>query len=38
MFEFIIGVAIGLVVGWWFLPQPEWLKKMYAKMRGETTS
>ena len=27
MVEFIIGVAVGLVVGWNFLPQPDWVKE-----------
>lgn len=34
MFEFFIGVAVGLVVGWWFVPQPQWAKDLYAKVRG----
>lgn len=31
MFEFMIGIAIGLAVGWWFIPQPEWAKKLFNK-------
>lgn len=29
MFEFLIGAAIGLIVGWNFLPQPMWVKKLF---------
>jgi hypothetical protein len=27
----IIGFAVGLVVGWNFLPQPEWVAKWFKK-------
>ncbi len=27
MLEALIGFAAGLIVGWNFLPQPEWIKK-----------
>ncbi len=36
--EFIVGVIVGLVVGWNFLPQPEWAKnavdKVWTKVKG----
>jgi hypothetical protein len=34
MFEFILGSIVGLVVGWNVLPQPEWVKNLYAKYFG----
>lgn len=32
MFELLIGVAIGLVIGWNFLPQPAWVKNALSKI------
>ena len=32
---FWFGVAVGLVVGWNVLPQPEWAKKIYDKVLGK---
>lgn len=29
MFEFLVGLAVGLVVGWHFLPQPQWVKNLF---------
>ncbi len=29
MFEFVLGAVIGLVVGWNFLPQPQWVKDLF---------
>ena len=29
MFEFLIGGAVGLFVGWNFLPQPQWVKDLF---------
>lgn len=29
MFEFLLGAVIGLVVGWNFLPQPQWVKDLF---------
>ena len=34
MFELLIGAGIGLIVGWWFFPQPQWLKDLYTKWFG----
>jgi hypothetical protein len=35
MFVFVLGVAIGLVVGWNFLPQPEWVKEKIDELRSK---
>lgn len=32
MFNLLIGVAIGLVLGWNFLPQPAWVKSKLAEL------
>ena len=29
----VIGVLVGLIVGWNFLPQPEWVKKIVDKRK-----
>ncbi len=29
MFEFLLGAGIGLIVGWNFLPQPQWVKNLF---------
>lgn len=29
MLTFLAGVAVGLVVGWNFLPQPQWVKNLW---------
>ena len=29
MFNFALGTAIGLIVGWNVLPQPAWVKAIY---------
>ena len=34
MFGFILGAVVGLVVGWNFLPQPQWAKDLVAKILG----
>ena len=34
MFEFIIGLVAGLIIGWNFLPQPQWVKDLLAKLTG----
>ena len=34
MTNLLIGVAIGLVIGWNFLPQPEWVKRLIDKVRN----
>lgn len=36
MFELIIGIAIGVVIGW-FIPQPQWFKDAVAKAKGTTS-
>jgi hypothetical protein len=35
MMQFILGVVIGLVVGWNLFPQPEWVKNLYDKVRAK---
>ena len=34
MFELLLGAAIGLVVGWNFLPQPQFVKDWISKITG----
>jgi hypothetical protein len=34
MFEFIIGFATGLVIGWNLIPQPAWVKSLWSKVTG----
>lgn len=29
MFEFLIGLTVGLVVGWNFFPQPQWVRDLF---------
>lgn len=29
-----LGIAMGLVVGWWLLPQPSFMKRLYEKITG----
>lgn len=29
--QFLVGVVIGLVIGWNFLPQPAWVKNLVSK-------
>lgn len=31
MFELLIGVGVGLVLGWFFIPQPLWIKDLYTR-------
>lgn len=31
MMEMLIGVGIGLVVGWNILPQPTWVRNLYSR-------
>lgn len=31
MFELLIGVGIGLVIGWNILPQPTWVQNLYTR-------
>lgn len=35
MLELVVGVAIGLVIGWNFLPQPQWAKNIVSKLTGK---
>ena len=34
MFEFLMGAAVGLVVGWNVLPQPAWVAALYQRWFG----
>lgn len=33
MTTFVVGVVVGLIVGWNFLKQPEWVATQVAKLR-----
>lgn len=35
MIELLIGIAIGLIIGWNFLPQPEWIKQKLDEIRSK---
>jgi hypothetical protein len=35
MIGFILGVVVGLVVGWNFLPQPAWAKRSVDSVRNK---
>ena len=35
MFELLIGVVIGLFVGWNVFPQPVWVQELYSKWFGK---
>ena len=35
MLEIAVGVVAGLLIGWWFLPQPAWVKALWVKIAGE---
>jgi len=37
MVEMLIGAVVGLIVGWNFLPQPAWVKKLVDKVLGRET-
>jgi hypothetical protein len=34
MLELLLGFVVGALVGWHF-PQPEWVKNLLAKVKGE---
>ena len=38
MTSFLVGVAVGLVVGWNLLPQPLWVEKLYNKGKERVRS
>lgn len=31
MFEFALGVGVGLIIGWNVLPQPQWVQSLYSR-------
>jgi len=35
MIYLIIGIVVGLIIGWNLLPQPLWVKTIYDKMKGK---
>lgn len=35
MIEFLTGIAIGLIIGWNFLHQPEWIKQKLNEIRSK---
>ena len=32
MTSFVLGLVVGLIVGWNFLPQPQWVKNLVDKV------
>jgi hypothetical protein len=32
MFAFLLGCALGLIVGWNVLPQPAWIKTLWQRI------
>jgi hypothetical protein len=37
MFWLLVGIAIGLIVGWNLLPQPKWIKAKYDRVSAKVT-
>lgn len=37
MIELLVGFAAGLIVGWNFLPQPQWVLDLIAKIKAKVT-
>lgn len=35
MVELVIGFVAGLLVGWLFLPAPQWVTDLYARWSGK---
>ena len=35
MIGFVIGLGVGLIVGWNLLPQPNWVLKLFNKTKDE---
>lgn len=35
MVTFFIGLAVGLIIGWNFLPQPEWVKNIISNIKNK---
>ncbi len=35
MFDFLLGGVIGLLLGWNFLPQPQWILDLVAKLKAK---
>lgn len=31
MIEFVIGMGVGLVLGWNLIPQPSWVRNLYSR-------
>lgn len=34
MFDLLLAGAVGLLVGWFFLPKPQWADDLMAKIKG----
>jgi hypothetical protein len=34
MVDLLVGVVIGLIIGWNLLPQPQWVSDIFAKIKG----
>lgn len=37
MVYYALMFGAGLLTGWWFIPQPQWAKDLYAKIFGNKT-
>lgn len=35
MFWFLVGVAVGLLIGWNLLPQPTWVSELYEQAKAK---
>jgi len=35
MIELLVGIIIGLVIGWNFLPQPDWVKQKIDELKAK---
>lgn len=34
MLYFILGFIVGILTGWWFVPQPRWAADLYERLRA----
>ena len=33
--SFILLIVIGILLGWWIIPQPNWVQSLYNKLLGK---